>query len=79
MASALEVAKPPELEVENPESRTAKARATRLTQTAHRAVDDPATLARAARIIRAALARQALTLYDLTPLPLAASDGDGDG
>lgn len=60
---------PGDLEVTNPESRTAKARAIRLTQVAHRAVDDPATLARAARIVRAALARQRLTLDELTPLP----------
>lgn len=55
--------------VENPESPTAKARAVRLTQTAHRAVDDPVQLARAVRIVRAALARERLTLGDLRPLP----------
>ncbi|HEX5120348.1 MAG TPA: hypothetical protein VFW65_34635 [Pseudonocardiaceae bacterium] len=37
---------------------------------AHRAVDNPAALARATRIVRAALARQKLTLAELTPLPL---------
>lgn len=36
---------------------------------AHRAVDDPAQLARAARIVRAALARNRITLADLTPMP----------
>jgi hypothetical protein len=35
---------------------------------AHRAVDDPAQLARAARIVRAALARRKITLDELTPL-----------
>ncbi|MGH3521954.1 MAG: hypothetical protein ACRDU4_03780 [Mycobacterium sp.] len=39
------------------------------THAAHRAVDDPAQLARAARIVRAALARKGLSLADLTPLP----------
>lgn len=43
-------------------------------QTAHRAVDDPVVLARAARIVRAALSRQKLTLADLPPLP---EPGDG--
>lgn len=32
-----------------------------------RAIDDPAKLARAARIVRLALARQRLTLDELTP------------
>lgn len=36
---------------------------------AERAVDDPVKLAKAARIVRVALARQRLTLADLTPLP----------
>jgi hypothetical protein len=58
-----------DLAVERPESKTAPARRVRLTQTAHRAVDDPIELARAARIVRAALARQRLTIDDLTPLP----------
>jgi hypothetical protein len=61
--------------VDRPESRTAKARAVRLTQTAHRAVDDPAQLARAARIVRAALARERLTLAELTPLPTPTAAG----
>jgi hypothetical protein len=59
-------------------SRTAKARAVRLTQTAHLAVDDPLKLAQAARIVRAALARRKLTQADLTPLP-ALDDVDGGG
>jgi hypothetical protein len=41
---------------------------------ANRAVDDPAQLARAARIVRAALARQRLTLDDLTPPATPDSD-----
>ncbi len=36
---------------------------------AFRAVDDPVKLARAARIVRAALARKKISLADLTPLP----------
>jgi hypothetical protein len=63
------------LDVERPESRTAKARRVQLTRTAHRAVDDPLELARAARIVRAALARQRLNLSDLTPLPANHEDG----
>ena len=47
--------------------------AARQRNAAHRAVDDPVVLARAARIVRAALARQRLTLADLEPLP--AKDG----
>lgn len=35
---------------------------------AQRAIDDPVKLAHAARIVRAALARQRITLADLTPL-----------
>jgi hypothetical protein len=66
----------PSLDVRNPDSPTGKARAVRLTQTAHRAVDDPLELARAARIVRAALARRRLTLAELTPLP-AVEDGGG--
>jgi hypothetical protein len=38
-------------------------------RSAHRAVDDPAQLERAARIVRAALERRKLTLAELTPLP----------
>jgi hypothetical protein len=50
-------------------SRTAAATAARLRNQANRAVDHPAKLARAARIVRAALARRKLTVADLTPLP----------
>jgi hypothetical protein len=57
-------------------AQTAKARETYLAQSAHRAVEDPVALARAARIVRAALARQRLTLAELTPLP-ATDDGGG--
>ena len=42
-----------------------KAQAAVLRNAAERAVDDPATLARAARIVRAALARRVLTPEDL--------------
>lgn len=52
----------------SPKPRTAAATEAHLRNSAHRAVDDPAQLARAARIVRAALARQRLTLSDLTPL-----------
>lgn len=48
-----------------PSPRTAAARIEHMRRSAHRAVDDPATLARAARIVRAALARRALTTDDL--------------
>jgi hypothetical protein len=65
---------PGDLAVDRPESRTAKARQVRLTQTAHRAVDDPVELARAVRIVRAALARRRLTVAELTPLPLNGGD-----
>lgn len=44
---------------------TRPARQAKLRNAAHRAVDDPATLARAARIVRAALERGALTPTDL--------------
>lgn len=55
----------------NPNYREALQRGREVHQrhSAHRAVDDPAKLARAARIVRAALARQVLTLDDLAPLP----------
>lgn len=43
--------------------------AARLEDQVARAVDDPAQLARAARIVRTALARQRLTLADLTAAP----------
>lgn len=51
-------------------ARTSAATEAHKRNAAHRAVDDPAQLARAARIVRAALARQRLTLDELTPLPL---------
>lgn len=44
---------------------TAPARQAALRNAADRAVDDPAQLARAARIVRAALARRVLTTRDL--------------
>jgi hypothetical protein len=47
--------------------RTAAATEAHLRNAAHRAVDDPIQLARAARIVRVALERQRLTLADLTP------------
>jgi hypothetical protein len=46
-------------------AKTAKARKIHLELSAHRAVDDPVELARAARIIRAAIARRILTEDDL--------------
>jgi hypothetical protein len=58
-----------------PPDKAAKARQVHVTNAAHRAVDDPATLARSARIVRAALARQRLALADLTPLPPAELSG----
>lgn len=48
---------------------TRKATDARLRKQAHLSVDDPIALAKAARIVRAALARQRITLADLTPLP----------
>jgi len=51
--------------------RTAAATAAAKEWHAQRAVDDPVKLARAARIVRAALARKALTLADIQP-----ADGD---
>lgn len=47
----------------------ARGREIYMAETAHRALDDPARLARAARIVRAALERGVLTQADLTPLP----------
>lgn len=47
-------------------ARTEAATREHLRRSAHRAVDDPLALARAARIVRAALARQRLTIEDLT-------------
>jgi hypothetical protein len=51
------------------QARTARGREKQLANAAHRAVDDPVVLARAARIVRAALARDRISLADLTPLP----------
>jgi hypothetical protein len=48
-----------------PTDRAATARAVRSQRSAERAVDDPRQLARAARIVRAALARKALEPADL--------------
>jgi hypothetical protein len=48
-----------------PEVRTAAATAANMRTAAVRATEDPASLAKAARIVRAALKRQALTLADL--------------
>lgn len=44
-----------------------EARAAHLKRAANRAVDDPVELARAARIVRAALERKRLRLADLDP------------
>lgn len=55
-------------------SRTAAARAEQLRRAAIRASHDPVTLARAARIIRAALERQALAEQDLRGPIVAPSD-----
>jgi len=52
-----------------PNDRAANARRVHLINAAHRAADDPVALARATRIVRAALARRALDLSALTPLP----------
>lgn len=49
--------------------RTAKATEAAAQNAAARAVDDPRQLARAARIVRAALDRQRLTLADIVPTP----------
>lgn len=46
-----------------------RARAAFLADCAYRAVDDPARLAKAMRVVRAALALGVLTSDDLTPLP----------
>jgi hypothetical protein len=64
------------LTVERPESKTAPARAVRLTQSAHRAAANRIELARALRIVRAGLATQRLTLAELTPLPPMSNEGD---
>jgi len=55
------------------EAQLAKAREASQLSFAKRAVDDPVVLARAARIVRAALARGKLTQDDLTPPEQAAS------
>lgn len=47
--------------------RTTAATRANMHKAALRALDDPAKLARAARIVRAALERQRLTIQDLTP------------
>lgn len=47
--------------------RTAAARRAHMQNAADRAVDDPQKLARAARIVRRALERQALSLDELVP------------
>jgi hypothetical protein len=52
-------------------ARTEAAANEHMRRSAHRAVDDLAQLAKAARIVRAALERRKLTLADLTPLPAA--------
>jgi hypothetical protein len=58
-------------------NRTAAATEEHMRRAAIRALDDPAQLARAARIVRAALARQRLTLADLTTLPTTPGDDGG--
>lgn len=73
MTTNLRTSAMPDLTVARPEHPTAKACAVRLTQTAHRAADDPRELSRAVRIVRAALATHKVDTADLTPLPL---DGD---
>jgi hypothetical protein len=50
-----------------PIDRTAAARAEMLRRAADRAVDDPQKLAKAARIVRQALARRALEPADVLP------------
>lgn len=49
-----------------PPERIEKARAVHMERSAIRALDDPRQLARAARIVRAALERNRLTLADIT-------------
>lgn len=56
---------------------TAAARAALMRGAAERAVDDPLALQRAARIVRAALARQALTEADLHGPVVQAGDLGG--
>lgn len=55
----------PEATIPDGRARTAVARSTAMRNAAVRAIDDPAQLARAARIVRAALARRILTTDDL--------------
>lgn len=50
-----------------PKPRTANATEAIKQYSAERAIDDPAKLARATRIVRAALARNRLTIDELTP------------
>ena len=57
-------------------ARTAPARESFLRNAALRAVDDPAQLAKAARIVRAALARRVLTPKDLQGDVVKPSDLD---
>ncbi|MEV6890345.1 hypothetical protein [Kribbella sp. NPDC051137] len=72
----------PDRRPESPEdraARTSNARRSLMTKAAVRAVDDPAQLAKAARIVRAALARRVLTEADLRgeivqPADLAGGD-----
>jgi hypothetical protein len=49
-------------------AQTAKATETVQNYWAERAIDDPVKLAKAARIVRLALARQRLTLEDIAPV-----------
>ncbi len=56
--------------------RAAKARSVQQQNAAVRAIDDPVQLARAARIVRAALARRRLTVADLTNDEIAATIPD---
>lgn len=54
-------------DLEHRRAQTAAAIETHKQRAAERAVDDPIKLARAARIVRTALARQVLTVDDLRP------------
>lgn len=54
------------LRVQNPDSRTAPARAVMLRRAAQRAADDDVALARAVRVVRVALERQRLSIAELT-------------
>lgn len=57
-------------------ARTAAARAAHLNQAAQRAIDDPVKLARAARIVRAAIERRRLRLADIVDGPDVPSTTD---